>query len=200
MNPPIDRLAELERQRRELQEDLLNATRSTESASWNALLTFNAIIIGVFSIASVTVHSQRFPIILLVACCVVSSAVLIINFAVRREHTLKFFELFMAGNEHVDQAHIESLKQKSKKTERMFVNIRRREKLALFLLIPEVGLILFLLLTDPLHIDPSASPRMLMDTSSVSPVTSTSLVDSLEGQKTKAGTAHNTPHNDAQQK
>ena len=140
-NSELDYLHE----RNKLQDDLLNTTRSTENASWNALLTFNAIIISVFAAISVTTQTNHLPILLLILCCIISSAALIINFTSRREQSLRFFETFMEGDMKIDQEHIEKLKRESARTKRMFSNIRLRERFAFWLLVPEATLIVWLL-------------------------------------------------------
>jgi hypothetical protein len=182
---------EYERQRTKMNEDLLNTTRSTENSSWNALLTFNAIIISVFSVASVTVQTGHLPIILLILCCLLSSAAIILNFVFRREQTLRFFELFMEGSMNVDKEHIDKLKRESAKTNRMFANIRRREKFAYWLLLPEAALIIWILFSGKPQMQQSPDSGLRADTISHEVLKSNVQVDSLEAQKTKAGTAPN---------
>jgi len=182
---------ELQRQRNEMNEDLLNTVRDTENSSWNALLTFNAIIISVFSVASITVQAGHLPIILLILSCLLSTIALIINFISRREQTLRFFELFMEGNTNIDQEHIDKLKRESAKTNRMRANIRRREKFVYWLLLPEAALIIWILFSGKPQLQQSSSPSVSADTITHPVLESNAYADSLEAQKTVAGTAPN---------
>lgn len=136
---------EYQRERNQLHDDLLSMTRSTESSSWNALLTFNGIIISVFAAVSVTTQTSHLTILLLILCCLLSSAALILNFTSRREQSLRFFELHMEGDAKIDKEHIDKLKREYVRTKRMFSNIRRREQFAFWLLLPEAAFIIWLI-------------------------------------------------------
>jgi hypothetical protein len=189
--PPDQSNLELQRQREEMNEDLLKTVQSTEDSSWNALLTFNAIIISVFSVASITVQAGRLPIILLILTCLLSTAALIINFISRREQTLRFFELFMEGSARIDQEHIDKLKRESVKTNRMRANIRRREKFVYWLLLPEAILIIWILFSGKSQSQQSSSSSVGADTLSHRVSEFNAVVDTPEAQKTKAGTTPN---------
>ena len=138
--------AEYRRQREELQDDLREMTREAEYSSWNALLTFNAILISVFSAVSIVTQANRLPILLLFGFCLLSCICLIWNFLSRRENILKQFESSLQPDYNIDPNDIEKLKLQFKKTQRVFSNVRLREKIAAYILIPEGVIVLWMLL------------------------------------------------------
>jgi len=140
-SPQID----YERQREELQDDLREMTREAEYSSWNALLTFNAILISVFSAVSIITQANRLPILLLISCCLLSCACLLWNFLSRRESILRQFEFTLQPDVNIDREQIEKLQREFKRTQRIFSNIRLREKLAAYILIPEGLLVLWMM-------------------------------------------------------
>jgi hypothetical protein len=140
---------EYQRERKELHGDLLNSTRDAEYSSWNALLTFNAIVISVFSVASIVTEGNRWPIFVLIVCCLISSACLIINFVTRREGILRQYETIMQDDSKIGPEQILKLKRELVRTKRTFSNIRLREKIAQYILIPEALIIVWLLLGKP---------------------------------------------------
>ena len=56
--------------RRQALAELIGATRDSESGYWNAMLTFNAILITVFSGISIANSEHRVTIFALILCCV----------------------------------------------------------------------------------------------------------------------------------
>ncbi|MBI1804499.1 MAG: hypothetical protein HY033_01575 [Ignavibacteriae bacterium] len=64
----------------------LNATNNTMFAYWNALLTMNAIFIGVFSAIALFLSDRIVFIYLLILLCLISSALIIINYRETLEH------------------------------------------------------------------------------------------------------------------
>jgi hypothetical protein len=125
--------------RRQALAELIGATRDSESAYWNALLTFNAILITVFSGISLMNNEHRVTIFALILCCLLSSFLLIVNFLARREHFLeagKSFKEVETDPRKMESFHSLNLK--------VFRKIRTREQIAVLLLIPEMVLILWL--------------------------------------------------------
>ena len=137
--------AEYLRKREELQDSLREMTREAEYSAWNALLTFNAILISVFAAVSLVTQANRFPILLLISCCLLSCACLIWNFLSRRENVLKQFESSLEPDYNIDLGDIENLKREMKRTQRVFSSIRIREKIAAYIIIPEALIVLWML-------------------------------------------------------
>ena len=65
---------------------ILNASRESRFAYWNALLTLNGILITVFSGIAFIIDKNRWFIFILVCCSIVSAALLIMNFVAMKEH------------------------------------------------------------------------------------------------------------------
>jgi hypothetical protein len=138
--------SQYQRQREELQDNLREMTREAEYSSWNALLTFNAILISVFSAVSIITQANRLPIFALIGCCLLSCVCLIWNFLSRRENVLKQFESSLQPDYNIDIKDLERLNREFKRTQRVFSNIRLREKIAAYILIPEGIIVLWMLM------------------------------------------------------
>ena len=64
----------------------LSATNNTMIAYWNALLTMNAIFIGIFSAIALFLSDRVVFVYLLILSCLISSALIIVNYRETLEH------------------------------------------------------------------------------------------------------------------
>jgi hypothetical protein len=121
--------------------EMLSATRESEYSYWNALLTFNAIIISVFSALSIISQINRIPITILIICCLISSGLLIANYLARKKQIFEMGEVFRKNNYSLTY---EQHKPYHEKNLSIFNRIRKKELWAALLLFPEALIIIWL--------------------------------------------------------
>jgi hypothetical protein len=123
--------------------ELFAATRESESGYWNALLTFNGIIISVFGAVAIISQTNRLLISILIVFCFASAGLLVANFLTRRKFMLRIGSI-------IGQQDLSILAQEAPKlvqeNVRGFEHIQRRESLVSLFLVIEAAIILWLVL------------------------------------------------------
>ncbi len=115
---------------------------------WGALLTFNGILIAIFATRTNNLNNP-YIVFALIILALLSSNLIILNFRDRRKWLEDIATIFQMPKEPKEQ-YEESISVQKKKALNVYNKINRRERWALWLLIPES--IIIILLTIPIPI------------------------------------------------